>query len=207
MGNYFIEQIAKSHKISEYLSTHGVQPRRDSDGKLVYHCPLPGHSNDNTPSFYVYDKGDHEDYYCFGCKSGGGIVQLVAAMEQISLKDAISKLSHGLGIDMSDVIDHLVREIILVTNGEDNSAETVLQMVMYISTVCHDYLRRVNFDPVEVEVCDKLHVLCDNLMKSRDRKGIQQIIDLLPMHLGRRYDAWAEKKEREERESITAWQV
>ncbi len=207
MTNYFIEQIEKNHKINDYLSLRGIHPRRDSEGKQVYNCPLPGHSNDNTPSFYVYDKGDREDYFCYGCKSGGSIVQLVAGMEQISLKDAISKLSLGLDIDMSDVIDHVVREMISVTGGEDNSAETVLQMVMYISTVCHDYLSRTKFEPSEVETCDKLHLFCDNLMKSRDRKSLQEIIDLLPSHLGRRYDLWATKKEVEEQDTLTAWRV
>jgi hypothetical protein len=207
MTNYFIDQIEKNHKISSYLSAQGINPRRDSDGKMVYNCPMPGHSKDNTPSFYVYDKGDHEDYYCYGCKSGGSIVQIVAGMEQISLRDAISKLSLGLDIDLSDVIDHVLREIIAVTGGEDTSAETVLQMVMYISTVCHDYLKRVNFEPSEIGICDKLHIFCDNLMKSRDRKSLQEIIDLIPLYLGRRYESWATKKENEEHENMTAWQV
>lgn len=207
MSNYFIDQIVKSYKISQYLADQKVNPRRDSDGKLVYHCPLPGHSNDNTPSFYVYDKGDREDFWCYGCKVGGGIIQCVAAMERISIKDAISKLSNGLDIDMSDVIDHIVREIILVTGGEDTSAETVLRTVMYLSTVCHDYLRRVQFDPEEIAVCDKLHVYCDNLMKSRDRKSLQETMDLLPDYLGRRYESWAVRKETIEHEALTTWRV
>lgn len=207
MTNYYVQQIQSSHKISDYLTARNIHPRRDSDGKQVYCCPLPGHSNDNTPSFYVYDKIDHEDYHCFGCKSGGSIIQLVSAMENISIRDSISKLSSSLNIDMSDVIDHIVREIIAATGGEDNSAETVLRMVMYISTICHDYLMRVKFEPSEVEICDKLHMMCDNLMKSRDRKSLQEVIDVFPSHLGSRYEKWAERKENEERESITAWRV
>lgn len=64
---HIIEQIQKSYKISDYLSERGFHPKNSDSHHKCYNCPLPSHPNDNTPSFYIYDKGSYEDYYCFGC--------------------------------------------------------------------------------------------------------------------------------------------
>lgn len=207
VSNFVIDEINKHYKISAYLADKGIQPRRQSGDKLIYHCPLPGHSEDRTPSFSVYDKGDHEDFHCYGCKSGGNIIQLVSEMENLSFRDTISKLSSELNIDISDVIDSIVREMITITGGVEDSKESVLQMVMYISSVCNDYLKKINLDPSEIEICDKLFALCDNMMKSRDRVSLEQTIELLPGHLGRRYNMWAEKQEKLEHERIMSWKT
>lgn len=207
MSKYIVEEISKRYPITAYLDSCGVSPRRDSEGKSVYHCPLPSHPGDRTPSFYVYDKGDHEDYYCYGCKSGGSVIQLVAAMEHLSVRDAISKLSNSLNIDIADVIDSVVREVIQATGGAIDDTESVLQLVMYVSSFCHDFLSRTEFDPAEISICDKLSELCDNLMKSRDRKGLEQVMNTIPTKLGQRYRAWLQKKKEEERKSAVAWHV
>ena len=47
-------------------------------------CPF---HNEKTPSFHV--RPDQQLYYCFGCKKGGGVINFVMEMENLSYPDAV----------------------------------------------------------------------------------------------------------------------
>ena len=55
-----------------------------SSGRSTCCCPF--HSKDNTPSFMVYH--ETSSFYCYGCKVGGGPVQLLQSLEQVDLSSA-----------------------------------------------------------------------------------------------------------------------
>lgn len=42
--------------------------------RLLTNCFLPGHKQDETPSFTVYP--DQQSFYCFGCGRGGDVIEL-----------------------------------------------------------------------------------------------------------------------------------
>ena len=55
---------------------------RRSGGLLKGRCPLPDHQ-DRTPSFYCYPNSHrfYDSWYCFGCTSGGDVVDLWQAQQ------------------------------------------------------------------------------------------------------------------------------
>lgn len=101
-----IEYICKESKITDYLRSKGIEPV--SRGKnLKYHCMLPNHSKDNTPSFYVTKTPDGVELFkCFGCGAGGGIVSIIREMEHHkSNGSVIRKLARTLNINLEYIAD------------------------------------------------------------------------------------------------------
>ena len=205
--NAYLDEIQRRLKISDYLSERGINPIKNQDGKNAYCCPLPGHEQDHTPSFFIYDKGDHEDFWCYGCKRGGGLVSFVAEFERISFKDAISKLGNGLNIDVSDIMDRVIEDVKKATLGNIEDHQSVLQTAMYISSISHDYFLKVGKRPEEVALFEKVFKICDNLMKSRDRRALEEVAALLPKRMSHRFKTVVAQKEKEERKEITRWQL
>ena len=205
--SYVIDQISSSYKISEYLADRGIHPKKEHGDRKMYPCPLPSHTNDSHPSFYLFDKGDHEDFHCFGCKAGGGIIQFVSEFENISIKDSISKLASSLNLNVEDAIDHIVAELTNVARDVIVDESDLLHTSMFISRISHEHLRRCDFDAAELAACEKMFKLVDKFMIQQDQQSIEEISSLLPTHLRKRFAAYTKKKSAEERESMTSWDI
>jgi len=199
-----LDTIAKSVKITDYLTSKGVRWSSQDGDRLKYRCPLPGHNKDNTPSFFVYDKADRQDFYCYGCKHAGSIIQLVAAYEQISIKDSIKKLSAGLNINIDDVIDSLLREIINTINSDEKTDKTelILSTSLFIGVHMHDFLTKVNFDKDELDIAEKVFSLTDSLVLIQNLEELEQLSNVLPKKTKQRYLMYADKIKREEIQNI-----
>lgn len=75
-------------KVLELLQKYNVKLEETGD-KYRANCPIPGHLDEN-PSFIVYPLTD--SWYCFSEAKGGGPVQLLMALEQISREEAQKRL-------------------------------------------------------------------------------------------------------------------
>jgi len=64
--------------------------RRQSGKLQMFRCPLPGHE-DRTESFAWYSAENR--WWCFGENKGGDSIDLVMALEGLSFKDAVKRLT------------------------------------------------------------------------------------------------------------------
>lgn len=171
---FVIDQINIKYKISEYLSDKGIYPKNTNSNNLCYHCPLPNHPHDNSPSFYIYDKGTHEDYYCFGCRNGGGIVHFVSKYEGLGIRQIVERFIGGMGINVEDIMDAIINEIILDTDY--TSPRECLELAFCLNKTLHDYIKAVNFDPVEVEIADKAGRLIEKYLYAENIDGLRTLM-------------------------------
>lgn len=115
----FITSITSKVRIEDLLNERGFSPSRHYGEKLIYKCPI--HKGDNSPSFYVYKKDYGDDFFCYGCKSGGNVIKLVQLLNNCSSKDAIKIVSDKAGVacdpyfydidfDIGDIQDYDVDE-------------------------------------------------------------------------------------------------
>jgi len=109
--------------IREFLESKKIYPAKSYGGRHVYKCPI--HAGDNSPSFYVYEPEDsHDNFFCFGCKKWGDVVDLRSMMDRISIMDACSffceekNISHLSRISEEDLLD---TEIANWDSGERNN--------------------------------------------------------------------------------------
>tara|TARA_B100001778_G_scaffold334967_1_gene349817 strand:+ start:24973 stop:25716 length:744 start_codon:yes stop_codon:yes gene_type:complete len=200
-----IDQIKLKHKISDYLAERGVNARMRTNGNLVYHCPLPSHPNDNSPSFYIYDKGDHEDFYCYGCKSGGSIVHFVAEYENLGLRQVVERLSEGIGINVEDIMDALILEI--TSDSDRPSPRESLELAFCLNKSLHDYLKAVNFDPDEIVIAEKAGRMIEKYLYAENVQGLKALFDDdnpegLGYHIRNRVNHFNCRKQEEEIERL-----
>ncbi len=97
IGTYdedMIKEISDSVNLLEYIEQSiDLKPKgRDYFGN----CPL---HIDKTPSFSVTP--EKNNFFCFGCGRGGGIIQFLIEYESMSYDDAVLKASHLANIDIS----------------------------------------------------------------------------------------------------------
>lgn len=200
--SYEIDQILKHHKIRDYLASKSIYPHNPGgSGTYLYNCPLPTH-NDKTPSFVVYDKGDKDDFFCFGCKKQGTIVNIYAALEGISFKEAVIRLSDGLKISSSDHLDTLIDEIINKETEPFNKDE-ILEVAFQINDCMYRFLKRVNFDSEELEICERFFYKLDEIVYFGMFKEVKNIRQLLPDYIEKRSIVYLNKKEKEKIQDIS----
>ncbi len=78
----FIEELLARNDIVDLV---GSYVNLTSRGGSYWGC-CPFH-NEKTPSFHV--RPDQQLYYCFGCKKGGGVINFVMEIENLSYPDAV----------------------------------------------------------------------------------------------------------------------
>ena len=60
-------------------------------------CPF---HNEKTPSFHVLQ--DKQFYHCFGCKKGGGVINFIMEIENLSYSDAVRFLAKRVNMDVPE---------------------------------------------------------------------------------------------------------
>ncbi|MBQ7039247.1 MAG: DNA primase [Clostridia bacterium] len=111
-----IQEITERTDIADLVSRYVNLKRSGND--FLGLCPF--HS-EKTPSFRVTPS--KQMFYCFGCQKGGGAVQFLMQIENLTFVDAIKKLGAECGVAVSD--DHAKddkaekrRKTILAANKE-----------------------------------------------------------------------------------------
>lgn len=118
-----LQEINDNVDLLEYIKKSiDLKPKgKDYFGR----CPL--HS-EQTPSFSV-TPGKNK-FYCFGCGSGGGIIQFLIAHEKLSYDEAVQKASNLAKIDLKTMCQSqtvkLNRKIKQIKSGNDGGADHVI---------------------------------------------------------------------------------
>lgn len=85
------DMLRKTIRMHDFLMEIGIAPSRSYDNKHVYKCPI--HAGDNSPSFYVYQPEDgHDNFYCYGCKKWGDVVDLKSFIDRIPVNESCAIL-------------------------------------------------------------------------------------------------------------------
>ena len=91
----FLDELTARSDIVDVVGSYvSLQPR----GAEYWGC-CPFHS-ERTPSFHV--RPDQQMYYCFGCKKGGGVINFVMEIENLSYPDAVRFLARRANIPVPE---------------------------------------------------------------------------------------------------------
>ena len=91
----FLDELTARSDIVDVVGGYvSLQPR----GSEYWGC-CPFHS-EKTPSFHV--RPDQQMYYCFGCKKGGGVVNFIMEIENLSYPDAIRHLARRANLPVPE---------------------------------------------------------------------------------------------------------
>ena len=92
----WIEHVKSSVDIVEVVGRH-VELRQSGQNYLGL-CPF--HS-EKTPSFSV--NAERQFYHCFGCQTGGNVINFIMETEHLSFPEAVTKLAEEKGIPIPAV--------------------------------------------------------------------------------------------------------
>ncbi|MBR4874742.1 MAG: DNA primase [Clostridia bacterium] len=111
-----IDEVLRRSDIVDIVSTYVNLKRNGTD--FVGLCPF---HREKTPSFHI--SADRQLYYCFGCGSGGNLVDFVMKAENLDFVDSIKFLADRAGVTLEEEVyspeiqkKHDLRERILKMN-------------------------------------------------------------------------------------------
>ena len=173
--NELINQILKERKITDFLESRGISPARESNGRLIYLCPI--HEGDSEPSFMVYtEEGEYQTYHCFGCNHGIDLINLICALDNISIKEAIKQLVKGLDIKHIDITDSIIDGIIKQKEEKEN--KSIERLLLETGYSCRNHLIKYN-DNNEIEFFFKIFEKIDYFSRIGDYDTIKEMYDIL----------------------------
>jgi DNA primase len=92
----FLDELAQRNDIADVVGSY-VHLTKKSGNNLFGICPF--HS-EKTPSFSV--SMDKQIYHCFGCGKGGGVINFIMEIENLSYPDAVGVLAKRAGLTVPD---------------------------------------------------------------------------------------------------------
>ena len=92
----FLTELAERNDIVEVVSEY-VSLGKRSGANYFGLCPF---HNEKTPSFSV--SPEKQIYYCFGCGKGGGVINFMMEIEQLSYLEAVERLAKRAGIPVPE---------------------------------------------------------------------------------------------------------
>lgn len=111
-----IDEVLNRSDLVDIASSYITLKRNGTD--FVGLCPF---HREKTPSFHI--SSDKQLFYCFGCNSGGNIIDFVAKIENLDFVDTIKFLAERAGITLEEEVyspeiqaRHDKREAILKMN-------------------------------------------------------------------------------------------
>ena len=93
----FINELVERNDIVDVVVLVYVRLNKKSGANLFGLCPF--HS-EKTPSFSV--SPDKQIYHCFGCGKGGGVINFVMEIENLSFPEAVEFLAKRAGLPMPE---------------------------------------------------------------------------------------------------------
>ena len=153
-SNELIERIKDSNNIVDVIGQYVTLKRKGT----TYFGLCPFH-REKTPSFAVSET--KQVYHCFGCHSGGTVIQFLQNIENISFREALEILAERARIELPKVQDTYY----------DIKQEKKKEMAYKINEMASNY-----FMKSLVDVNDKTNKLAQEYVKRR-KLNKQMIID------------------------------
>ncbi len=193
---YYIEKILKENKITDFLSERGIHPVKESSNKLIYHCPI--HTDDKDPSFMIYINQEYQTYFCYSCKSGTNIINLLSDIDNISIRYAIFCLSKNIDISDEEVINSIIEDMENSEMKKSEKDDEISNLFLKINKICYYYLEDAKFDKEEIGFLNSFFEKIDNTVAERDLELLRETCDsLIEKDLPLRAKQYTERKEKE----------
>jgi len=110
----YVEQVRESSPIEEI--TREYTELKPAGKVLQGLCPLPGHC-ETEGSFTIYPQS--QSFYCFGCRRGGDVFDLVMAREGLSFPEALRLLAKRANVSLPRVSAEHIRQFDDERAGQD----------------------------------------------------------------------------------------
>jgi len=132
----FPELIEEKANILDILDKMDIEYINSFSGEFSHklRCPLPSHSSGNERTASMFICADKNSFYCFGCNSGGNVINFVMRMQGLPFYEALKWLAEAAGINGADVSD------IVIKKERRDPEKTVVFQTLRTGTLIRDQL-------------------------------------------------------------------
>ena len=92
----FLDELTERNDIVDVVSQY-VRLTKKTGANLFGLCPF---HNEKTPSFSVLP--ERQTYHCFGCGKGGGVINFIMEIENLSFRDAVAFLARRVNMPLPE---------------------------------------------------------------------------------------------------------
>lgn len=101
----YFEQLKRSVPISAVLARYGIELKRSGSGSDLKGC-CPIHHGSNPNQFHVDENKNLWRCFSPSCNRGGGILDLVAELEKVEVREAALLVAEWFRIKPSSEVQH-----------------------------------------------------------------------------------------------------
>ena len=149
----------------------GRKMRKLGEGSYKCVCPFPSHK-DNNPSFSVEYRDGGWKWYCYGCGTGGSVIQFYMKYFDVSEDNAIEALCDAFDID--DDPRSIIRSM-EKAHTETSYRKDLESYYMRISIFCRSLLRDYPDDKDVVKFVKSVFEKSNSALCDSDLEEIRQI--------------------------------
>ncbi len=165
----FLNELTERNDIVDVVSGY-VRLTKKSGSNLFGLCPF--HS-EKTPSFSV--SPDKQIYHCFGCGKGGGVINFIMEIENLSFPEAVDFLAKRVGMQVPEESnDHESRRRARMLSLNKDAARFFYdQLSAPEAQRARDYMQKRRIGPVTAKNFGVGFApdSWDSLLKAMNRKG------------------------------------
>ena len=150
----FLQELAERNDIVDVVGSY-VRLTKKSGSNLFGLCPF--HS-EKTPSFSV--SPDKQIYHCFGCGKGGGVINFIMEIENLSFPDAVAFLARRANMPLPEEAqsEDTSRRARLLELNRDAARFFHDMLKSPQGAPAQDYVRRRAISPAMVTLAERTRV-------------------------------------------------
>ena len=170
-----IAEICRRNTITDYLHAKGIDLVK-AGKRFKCKCPIPSHTKDDTPSFYVWTAPDGTEMFtCFGrCGTSGNIITLMRLMEnEKNGGRGVKMLADKSGMSLKNfkfetrIAEPLPNEIMEFFCEDDKLTIEIAEWAIAFM--------KVNNTADAVNKVSRLYERIDRMTDIGDEKGLQEV--------------------------------
>ena len=172
MERNYLYDLLKQEDLALFIEQTTQTKLTKSGGRYLCRCPMPNH-RDSTPSFNVGKNNSVWQFNCFGCNTGGTIIDFYMAYHCLENPyEAMIALAEHFQLDKVD--DLLKRSLDNIKVQVDQEAKLEAAHIEAASA-CRRLLRKASV-PKEIEQwVRKSYIKMNTMLESGDIRGIRRI--------------------------------
>lgn len=139
----FIQELCDRNDIEDVVSQY-VQLTKKSGNNKFGLCPF--HS-EKTPSFSV--STDKQIYHCFGCGKGGGVINFIMDIENLSFPDAVRFLAKRVGMEVPEDVrdENYSKRERMISLNTDAARFFYSQLISENGKAAQEYIKQRHIAP------------------------------------------------------------
>jgi DNA primase len=145
--NSIFDEIKSKVPLEDEIEKSGVKLNRSGPNRMKGCCPI---HNENTPSFMFYKGEEYDTFYCFGCKTGGNVIDFIKHLKKFSsYKQVVEYFSKNYSLEYSEKEKDLDEIFSEEFENKKRRNKVIYNYGISTSKIIQSYLKKCNEKELE----------------------------------------------------------